>query len=67
MTQTTLVSRCILYEDINQDLYKYFDNMTPLFSFLVRRTIHHLNNNLNGESESKYRTRLKQEFNLKNR
>ena len=67
MTQTTLVSRCILYEDINQDLYKYFDNMTPLFSFLVRRTIHHLNNNLNGESESKYRTRLKQEFNLTNR
>ena len=67
MTQTTLVSRCILYEDINQDLYKYFDNMTPLFLFLVRRTIHHLNNNLNGESESKYRTRLKQEFNLTNR
>ena len=67
MTQTTLVSRCILYEDINQDLYKYFDNITPLFSCLVRRTIHHLNNNLNGESESKYRTRLKQEFNLTNR
>lgn len=65
--QTTLITNCILYDDINQDLYHYFDEVTPLFSFLVRRTIHHLNNDLNGEPETKYRSRLKQEFNLTNR
>ena len=65
--QTTLVTNCILYEDKNEDLYTYFQEVSPLFSFLVRRTIHHLNNNLNGENETKYRTRLKKEFNLTNR
>ena len=67
MKQVTLVTNCILYKDINQGLYSYFDDVTPLSSFLVRKTIHHLDNDLNGENINKYRTRLKEEFNLTNR
>ena len=67
MTQTTIVTNCLLYEDKNKQLYEYFEEISPLFTFLVRRTIHHLKHNLNGENISKYRTRLKQEHNLTNR
>ena len=56
-----------MYKDKNEQLYKYFDDITPLFAFLVRRTIHHLNHDLNGEDLNKYRTRLKQEYQLTNR
>ena len=67
MTEITLVTSSLLYKDKNEQLYKYFVDITPLFSFLVRRTIHHLNHDLNGENISKYRTRLKQEYQLTNR
>lgn len=66
-TEITLVTSCILYNDLNKDLYKYFDEVTPLFAFLVRRTIHHLRHKLNGETETSYRTRLKNEYNMTNR
>lgn len=65
--KTTLVTSCVLYSDSNTNLYRYFDEVTPLFSFLVRMTIHHFKNNLNGEKETVYRTRLKEEYNLTNR
>ena len=67
MTQVTLVTNCLLYEDKNKPLYDYFEEISPLFTFLVRRTIHHLKHELNGENPSQYRTRLKQEYNLTNR
>ena len=67
MTEITLVTSSLLYKDKNEQLYKYFDEVTPLFAFLVRRTIHHLNHDLNGEELNKYRTRLKQEYQLTNR
>ena len=67
MTQVTLVTNCLLYEDKNKQLYDYFDEISPLFTFLVRRTIHHLKHELNGENPSQYRTRLKQEHKLTNR
>ena len=67
MTEITLITSSLLYKDKNEQLYKYFDDITPLFAFLVRRTIHHLNHDLNGEDISKYRTRLKQEYRLTNR
>ena len=67
MREITLVTSSLLYKDKNEQLYKYFDDITPLFGFLVRRTIHHLNHNLNGEDITKYRTRLKQEYGLTNR
>ena len=67
MTEITLVTNCLLYKDENEQLYNYFNDITPLFTFLVRRTIHHLNNDLNGEDLNKYRTRLKQEYQLTNR
>ena len=67
MTEITLVTSSLLYKDKNEQLYKYFDEVTPLFTFLVRRTIHHLNHDLNGEDLTKYRTRLKQEYQLTNR
>ena len=47
MTEITLVTNCLLYKDENEQLYNYFNDITPLFTFLVRRTIHHLNNDLN--------------------
>ena len=67
MTQVTLTTNCLLYEDENKQLYDYFEEISPLFTFLVRRTIHHLKHELNGENPSQYRTRLKQEHNLTNR
>ena len=67
MTQLTLVTNCLLYEDTNKQLYDYFEEISPLFTFLVRRTIHHLKHELNGENLSQYRTRLKHEHNLTNR
>ena len=67
MTEITLVTSSLLYKDKNEQLYNYFDEVTPLFAFLVRRTIHHLNHDLNGEDITKYRTRLKQEYGLTNR
>ena len=66
-TQTTTVTNCVLYNDLNQELYDYFEEVTPLFAFLVRRTIHHLRYKLKNETELSYRTRLKQEYNLTNR
>ena len=67
MTEITLVTSSLLYKDKNEQLYNYFEDITPLFAFLVRRTIHHLNHDLNGEDITKYRTRLKQEYGLTNR
>ena len=67
MTEITLVTNCLLYKDKNEQLYSYFDEVIPLFSFLVRRTIHHLNHDLNGEDLNKYRNKLKQEYGLTNR
>ena len=67
MTEITRVTSSLLYKDKNKELYNYFNNITPLFTFLVRRTIHHLNHDLNGENITKYRTRLKQDYGLTNR
>ena len=67
MTEIILVTNSLLYKDKNEQLYKYFVDVTPLFSFLVRRTIHHLKHDLNGEDLTKYRTRLKQEYKLTNK
>ena len=67
MIEITLVTSSLLYKDKNEQLYNYFNDITPLFAFLVRRTIHHLNYDLNGEDITKYRTRLKQEYQLTNR
>ena len=67
MTQLTLVTNCLLYEDKNKPLYNYFEEISPLFTFLVRRTVHHLKHELNGENLSQYRTRLKQDYRLTNR
>ncbi len=66
-TETTIVTNCVLYNDLNKELYDYFEDVTPLFAFLVRRTIHHLRHKLKGENETKYRTRLKQQYNITNR
>lgn len=66
-TEVTIVTNCLLYSDKNVSLYNYFEDITPKFSFLVRQTIHHLRNNLNGEDPTKYRTRLKQDYGLTNR
>ena len=67
MASITLVAESKLYLKDNLSLYNYFDDYSKLFNFLVRRCIHHLRRNLNGESESKYRTNLMLEFNLTNR
>ena len=67
MIKITLVTSSLLYKDKNEQLYNYFNDITPLFAFLVRRTIHHLNHGLNGENLTKYRTRLKQEYRLTNK
>ena len=66
-TEVTITTSCLLHPDKNVSLYNYFEDVTPKFSFLVRQTIHHLRNNLNGEDPSKYRTRLKQNHGLTNR
>ena len=65
--ETTIVTSCVLYDDVNKDLYEYFGEITPLFAFLVRRNIHHLRHKLNGETETTYRTRLKNDYNVTNR
>lgn len=67
MIEITLVTSSLLYKDKNEQLYNYFNDITPLFAFLVRRTIHHLKYDLNGEDITKYRTRLKKEYQLTNR
>ena len=66
-TKTTIVTSCFLYDDLNKELYDYFEEVTPLFAFLVRRTIHHLRHNLKGDTETKYRNKLKQQYNITNR
>lgn len=65
--ETTIVTSCVLYDDVNKDLYEYFEEIIPLFAFLVRRTIHHLRHKLHGETETAYRTRLKRDYNVTNR
>lgn len=67
MSEITLVTNCLLYEDKNKQLYQYFEDISPFFAFLIRRTIHHLTNDLNGEKLSDYRTRLKSKYKLTNR
>lgn len=67
MASITLVAESKLYLKDNHSLYNYFDDYSKLFNFLVRRYIHHLRRQLNGESESKYRTRLMLEFGITNR
>ena len=67
MANITLVAESKLYLKDNLSLYNYFDDYSKLFNFLVRRTAHHLRHNLNGELESKYRTRLMLEFGITNR
>lgn len=63
----TLVTESKLYLKDNLSLYNYFDDYSKVFNFLVRRTVHHLRHQLNGEPESKYRTKLMLEFDLTNR
>ena len=67
MTSITLVTESKLYLKDNTPLYNYFDDYSRLFNFLVRRCVHHLRHQLNGESESRYRTNLMLEFNITNR
>ena len=67
MTGITLVTESKLYIKDNFLLYTYFDEYSKLFAFLVRRCVHHLRHQLNGESESRYRTNLMLEFNITNR
>lgn len=67
MTNITLVAESKLYLKDNTPLYDYFDDYSRLFNFLVRRCVHHLRHKLNGESESRYRTKLMLEFNITNR
>ena len=66
-TEVTIVASCLLHPDKNVSLYNYFEEITPKFSFLFRQTVHHLKNDLNGEDHSKYRTRMKEEYDLTNR
>ena len=67
MASITLVAESKLYLKDNTLLYDYFDDYSKLFGFLVRRCVHHLRHQLNGESESRYRTNLMLEFNITNR
>lgn len=67
MTSITLVTESKLYLKDNQPLYKYFDDYSKMFNFLVRRCVHHLRHKLNGGPESRYRTNLMLKFNLTNR
>lgn len=67
MTSITLTAEARLYPKDNSDLYQYFGQITPLFNFLIRRTVHHLRRNLNGVKESIYRTKMMTDFNLSNR
>jgi len=67
MITITLVTESKLYIKDNTPLYDYFDDYSKLFNFLVRRCVHHLRHQLNGESESRYRTDLMLDFNITNR
>lgn len=67
MSNITLVAESKLYVKDNISLYKYFDDYSKLFNFLVRRCVHHLRHKLNGVSEPRYRTDLMIEFDLTNR
>lgn len=67
MTSIALVTESKLYLKDNTPLYDYFDDYSKLFNFLVRRCVHHLRHQLNGEPESRYRTNLMLEFNITNR
>ena len=67
MTSITLVTESRLYLKDNTPLYDYFDDYSKLFNFLVRRCVHHLQHQLNGESESRYQTNLMLKFNITNR
>ena len=67
MSNITLVAESKLYIKDNLSLYRYFDDYSKLFNFLVRRCVHHLRHKLNGEPESQYRTNLMKKFNLTNR
>ena len=67
MANITLVAESKLYLKDNHSLYNYFDDYSRLFNFLVRRAVHHLKHQLNGESEPKYRTNLLLEFGITNR
>lgn len=67
MTSITLAAESKLYLKDSLSLYNYFNDYSKLFNFLTRRTVHHLRHNLNGESESKYRTKLMLEFCITNR
>lgn len=67
MASITLVAESKLYLKDNFSLYNYFDDYSKLFNFLVRRTVHYFRHKLNGESESKYRTRLMFEFDITSR
>ena len=67
MTSITLVTESKLYVKDNVSLYTYFDDYSKLFGFFVRRCVHHLRHQLNGEGESRYRTNLMLEFNVTNR
>ena len=67
MTNITLIAESKLYSKDNAPLYDYFDDYSAVFNFLVRRCVHHLNHNLNGDSESRYRTNLMREFDITNR
>lgn len=67
MTSITLITESKLYVKDNTSLYDYFDDYSKVFNFLVRRCVHHLRHQLNGESESRYRTNLMVEFNITNR
>ena len=67
MITITLVTESKLYIKDNTPLYGYFDDYSKLFNFLVRRCVHHLRHQLNGESESRYRTDLMLDFNITNR
>ena len=67
MSNITLVVESKLYTKDNFSLYRYFDDYSKLFNFLVRRCVHHLRHKLNEVSESQYRTDLMKEFKLTNR
>lgn len=67
MGQITLVTEARLYFKDNLDLYDYFDEYAEFFCFLLRKVIHNLRHQLNGQPLSAYRTQFKNEFGITNR
>lgn len=67
MGTVTLVAEARLYSKDSPDLYDYFDDYVGFFCFLLRKVIHNLRHQLNGQPLSAYRTRLKKDFKLTNR